>query len=51
MQTVMLFYTGMGVIIAVIFYFGMRTEKKNAWRREKQEDPASDDDRLDPGNL
>jgi len=51
MSTVMFFYAGMALIIALIFFIGMRVEKKNAWRREEQESPILDDDRLDPGKL
>jgi len=51
MTTVMLFYAAMALIVAAIFYFGYRIDRKNAWRREKQEDPVSDDDRLDPRKL
>ena len=51
MSTVMFFYAGMAFIIGLIFFIGMRVEKKNAWRREEHEIPASDNDRLDPGKL
>jgi len=51
MSTVMFFYAGMALVIGIIFYFGIRAEKKNAWRRKEQENPASENDRLDPSKL
>ena len=51
MSTVMLFYAGMALIIGIIFYVGFRFEKRNAWHREEQEKPASDEERLDPKKL
>jgi len=50
MTTVMLFYAAMALIIAAIFYFAYRVDKKNAWRREGKEVDKMDDP-LDPGRF
>jgi len=50
MSIILVFYAAMALIISVIFYFGYRANKKNAWRREGEED-SSNDDPLDPGKL
>ena len=50
MSIILVFYAAMALIIAIIFYFGYRANKKNAWRREEYE-KYSDDDPLDPGKL
>jgi cbb3-type cytochrome oxidase subunit 3 len=48
--TIILFYAAMALIIAAIFYFAYRVDKKNAWRREGEETKEKDDP-LDPGRL
>jgi len=40
----------MALIIAAIFYFAYRVDKKNAWRREGKEAEEKVDP-LDPGRL
>ena len=49
MSTVMFFYAGMALVIGIIFFFGYRVNKKNAWRREEHQPEHKNP--LDPNNL